>query len=64
MAKTTQAQMRAAMKYQKKHPEQTRMYRYRSYGKKFLKEMATLDDLKMYEEIIRQRREELTKGNK
>lgn len=64
MAKTTQAQMRAAMKYQKKHPEQTRMYRYRSYGKKFLKEMATLDDLKVYEEIIRQRRKELTKDSK
>lgn len=64
MSKTTQAQMRAAMKYQKKHPEQTRMYRYRSYGKKFLKEMATLDDLKAYEKIIRQRRTELTKDNK
>lgn len=40
------------------------MYRYRSYGKKFLKEMATLDDLKAYEKIIRQRRTELTKDNK
>lgn len=40
MAKTSAAQMRATKNYKKKYPELARRYRYLSYARKYIREMA------------------------
>ena len=59
MAKTTQAQMRASKKYNENHKQQHRIYSYRSYVRKFIREMATEKDLDEIEQRVKDRRAEL-----
>ncbi len=39
-------------KYQKSHPSKAKLYSYRSHAKTFIKEMATVDELKELRESI------------
>lgn len=59
MAKTSEAQMRATKNYKKKHPEMARRYRYLSYARKYIKEMANEENLEEFERLIKTRRENL-----
>ncbi len=59
--KTSEAQARATKKYQAKNKEQQRIYRYRSYARKFVKDIANEDDLNELQESIKQRLEEIKK---
>lgn len=63
MAKISEAQTRATKKYQAKNKEQQRVYRYRSYARKFIKDIANEDDLKELQESIKKRLEEIKKAN-
>lgn len=59
MAKTSEAQMRATKNYKKKHPELARRYRYLSYARKYIREMANEENLEEFEWLIETRRENL-----
>lgn len=59
MAKTSDAQMRATKNYKKKHPEMARRYRYLSYARKYIREMANEENLEEFEQLIKTRRENL-----
>lgn len=59
--KTSETQARATKKYQAKNKEQQRIYRYRSYARKFVKDIANEDDLNELQESIKQRLEEIKK---
>lgn len=61
MTKISEAQTRATKKYQAKNKEQQRVYRYQSYTRKFVKDIANEDDLKELQESIKKRLEEIKK---
>ena len=46
------AQKRAKKKWDDKNKEKNRIYRYRSYAKKFVREIASDDDLKELRKMI------------
>ncbi|MFR0576578.1 hypothetical protein [Limosilactobacillus reuteri] len=50
--KTSKAQLKAAKKWNDKHKNEQRIYRYRSYARKFIRDLATDDDLKGLQEMI------------
>ena len=52
MAKVSESQKRTTKKYQDKNKEQQRVYRYRSYAREFVREIATEDDLNELQELI------------
>ncbi|MCR1890797.1 hypothetical protein NSA16_06420 [Ligilactobacillus murinus] len=56
--KTSEAQARATKKYQAKNKEQQRIYRYRSYARKYVRDIATLEDLKELSQMINERMKE------
>lgn len=56
--KTSEAQAKATKKYQAKNKEQQRIYRYRSYARKYVRDIATLDDLKELSQMIDERMKE------
>lgn len=60
MAKTSKAQMRVTKNYKKKHPELARRYRYLSYARKYIKEMANKENLEEFKRLIKTRREDLS----
>ena len=57
--KTSEAQARATKKYQEKNKEQQRIYRYRSYARKYVRDIATLEDLEELSRMINERIKEL-----
>ena len=56
--KTTEAQNRATKKWGDKNKDKQRIYRYRSYARKYVRDIATLDDLKELSQMIDQRMKE------
>ncbi|WP_323075045.1 hypothetical protein [Limosilactobacillus reuteri] len=54
----SEAQRRANKKWNDKHKEENRIYRYRSYARKYVKDIATTDDLKELQQLINDRLEE------
>ena len=63
MAKVSKAQKRATEKYQAKNKEQQRVYRYRSYARKFVRDIANENDLEELQEMISKRMEEIRKAS-
>ncbi|TGY55480.1 hypothetical protein E5340_05595 [Ligilactobacillus murinus] len=63
MSKVSKAQQRATEKYQAKNKEQQRVYRYRSYARKFIRDIANENDLKELQESIEQRLKEIQKAS-
>ncbi|MBX9013540.1 hypothetical protein [Ligilactobacillus murinus] len=63
MPKVSKAQQRATEKYQAKNKEQQRVYRYRSYARKFIRDIANENDLKELQESIEQRLKEIQKAS-
>lgn len=51
----SEAQLRANKKWSDKNKDKQRIYRYRSYARKFIRDLATEDDLKELEELIHKR---------
>ena len=56
--KTTEAQNRATKKWGDKNKDKHRIYRYRSYARKYVRDIATLDDLKELSQMIDERMKE------
>lgn len=58
--KTSEAQLKAAKKWNDKNKDKQRVYRYRSYARKYVRDIATEDDLlelrKMIDERLNKRR--------
>lgn len=51
----SEAQQRAKKKWDSKNKDKNRVYRYRSYARKFIKDIATEDDLKELRKMIDER---------
>ena len=56
--KTTEAQNRATKKWGDKNKDKQRIYRYRSYARKYVRDIETLDDLKELSQMIDERMKE------
>ena len=54
----TEAQKRAKEKYNEKNREKTRYYSYKATAKSFIRNNATLEDLKELEVLIKEIKEE------
>lgn len=52
------AQKRASQKWASQHRDKLRTYRYRSYARKYVREIATDGDLQELIELIRERKGE------
>lgn len=59
----SEAQKRAKKKWDDKNKDKNRVYRYRSYARKFIRDLADEDDLKELEELIHKRVNEQGDGN-
>jgi len=57
--KTSKAQARARDKWDEKNKAKKRVYSYRSYSRKFIKEMATIDDIAEFKKLLADREKEL-----
>ena len=55
----TDAQKKARNKWNAKNKDRATLYRYRSQAKKFIKEMATLEDVKALRRLLDDREKEL-----
>ncbi len=53
--KVSEAQRRANKKWTAKNKDKQRLYQYRSNAKKFIREMATHDDLIKFQQMIQER---------
>ena len=51
----SEAQQRAKKKWDDKNKDKNRIYRYRSYARKFVRDLATEDDLKELRKLIEDR---------
>lgn len=51
--KTSEAQRRATRKYKERNPEQTKISRYRSHARTFVRHYATEEDMAELEEIFK-----------
>ena len=51
----SEAQLKANKKWNDKNKDKQRIYRYRSYARKFIRELADDDDLKALQELIHKR---------
>lgn len=51
----SEAQKRAKKKWDDKNKDKNRVYRYRSYARKFIRDLADKDDLKELQELIHKR---------
>ncbi|UXC67831.1 hypothetical protein N4599_02485 [Limosilactobacillus oris] len=51
----SEAQKRAKKKWSDNNKEKTRIYRYRSYARKFVRDLATDDDLRELQKMITER---------
>lgn len=61
--KTTEAQRRAAQKWNEKNKEHRKQRDYFAKGKRFIREYATLEELQELKELIAEKEKEL-KNNK
>ncbi len=57
--KTSEAQARARDKWNEKNKAKKKVYSYRSYTRKFIKEMATIDDIQEIKQLLAEREQEL-----
>ena len=55
MAKISEAQLRANKKWNDKNKDKQRIYRYRSYARKDVRDIANEDDLKELRKMIDER---------
>ena len=55
MAKISEAQLRANKKWNDKNKDKQRIYRYRSYARKYVRDIANEDDLKELRKMIEER---------
>ena len=51
----SEAQLKANKKWNDKNKDKQRIYRYRSYARKFIRDLATDDDLRELQELIYKR---------
>lgn len=51
----SEAQLKANKKWNDKNKDKQRIYRYRSYARKFIRDLANDDDLKELQEMIQER---------
>ncbi|WP_181393417.1 hypothetical protein [Limosilactobacillus reuteri] len=51
----SEAQLKANKKWNDKNKDKQRIYRYRSYARKFIRDLATDDDLKELRKMIDER---------
>lgn len=51
----SEAQQRAKKKWDDTNKDKNRIYRYRSYARKFIRDLAADDDLKELDELIHKR---------
>ncbi|MCI6852578.1 MULTISPECIES: hypothetical protein [Limosilactobacillus] len=51
----SEAQLKANKKWNDKNKDKQRIYRYRSYARKFIRDLADDDDLKELQEMIQER---------
>lgn len=49
------AQLKANKKWNDKNKDKQRIYRYRSYTRKFIRDLATVEDLKEVQKLIDER---------
>lgn len=59
----TESQKKARDKWNKNNKEKSKIYNYKSRGKSFILNYASLKDLDEYESYIAQRREQLKEEN-
>ncbi|MHB9952200.1 hypothetical protein [Ligilactobacillus murinus] len=50
--KTSKAQAKARDKWNEKNKAKKKVYSYRSYTRKFIKEMATIDDIQEIKQLL------------
>ena len=55
MAELSEARRRANKKWNDKNKDKQRIYQYRSNAKKFIRDLATHDDLIKFQEMIQER---------
>lgn len=55
MPKNSEARLKANKKWTEKNKDKQRIYQYRSYTRKFIREMATEDDLIELKQLIEER---------
>lgn len=53
--KTSKAQLKANKKWNDKNKDKQRIYRYRSYARKYVRDIASVDDLKELQALINER---------
>lgn len=51
----SEAQRRANKKWNDKHKEENRIYRYRSYARKYVRNIASKEDLAELQQLINER---------
>ena len=51
----SEAQLKANKKWNDKNKDKQRIYRYRSYARKFIRDLGTEDDLRELQELIYKR---------
>lgn len=56
----TKEELQYRTDYNKVHKAKHRLYSYRSYARKFIREMATLDDIDELETLLQTRKQKLT----
>lgn len=54
----TKAEIKANERWKAANKDKQRLYRYRSYARKFIRDMATPEDLNEFKELIRDREKE------
>lgn len=59
MVTRSEALIRAQKKQKAKNPMKQRYWSYKSYAKKFISEMATVDDIQLLTELIQDRKSKL-----
>lgn len=59
MAKTSEAQLRASAKYNKKHKEASKINAMRSNAKRYLRECLASEEVEEFQELINNRKKEL-----
>lgn len=57
----SEAQERAMKNYRKSNPEKARYNSYKGTAKTFIRNYATLEDLELFQELMKTRKEELMK---
>ncbi|MFD1672874.1 hypothetical protein ACFQ5M_12245 [Agrilactobacillus yilanensis] len=55
------ARKKANKKWDDQNQDKKRIYRYRSYSRKFIRDLADMDDLEELEKLITDRKNELKK---